>query len=1355
MSHYIVQSLSKFLSFEHFQKTYKEDDSWIRYLDKSITEPSFDDLYQNKLLMVVGEPGFGKTRLLKEIVLQARSKNKKAFFVDAKKISTSIENTLLTCKVLEDGISEEVLQKKVLFKSEERIELVQETIVCLDALDELPFPRLYTFFEQIEAFLEQYPHVQLFVSCRTHHLQKVDYDLSAINFEYIELSEFSARQILVYLSKYLTSVQINEINEKTKLTGLFNLITTPRYLYYFTELVKDKEIDEIIGLSRADLFENFIYRKLDKERNKETPHAQYDIIKRVLEKIAFVMKLYQVSQINKDELLTLFDSLESNFSQIIFRDDLLNIFYDRSIIKDNLDFIEFENQQFLDYLAAKELCRFDQVEQVFFDIAVEPNIEEIYPAWFYVMPFVLEQQPKFLDLLLDFMEKKSAKSLGDDYFHTLTSVEAKNLSSDRKDRIFSLIFDYCNTHNRWLFRVRELVYFYEEALHYDKIVDSVDESKYSKDQLYIRRGNTVDLIEVLALHDKLSGQQLDFWKQTFFTWLNFDAVDKYLHRNIIHALGVVAKGDLDYIKSIEFIFENGIETQHEYAQTCFKVAPEDPFCIDIYFKADKQYNKNKKSRSGTIDHSGEYIIGVKTRQAITYVLQKFLETEGKRHLFSVLDDLRVERYEEPLKSFVENISNVLDHTIIQQLKQFVSILLEDVRTNDLGSSKYLLKSLIELLLKEDNSYFKELIDHLFTCKRSSWFHFSIEEEIVEYFGSHLSIENFKYLYAKYEVFDTQRQYIDHVMFLFYEDERTAQSIKDYIYEKHQTYIEEIYINRNQYQEKLKRDTINKQEGLCRQWKHKIEPEPEHYRRDLFRFFKNKKEQLQVCPDYKQDRKKTIDVAKKIIENYNPLTGKVEQKGSSATKHEYKECIEFLHDESVPISEQNIKDNIFRYLPFNINSDYESTLALAGIPSPVALQDVVDVYAGKRDDDLGTYHPQNFLEFYKRTSLKTAEPLLLEMLTHEKIDDYVKKQIIDALPQNVLTKEWIKNYIHEHGENDPLFEKLLIILFKKHHDQKAIDRAFKILMETANNTDTSELDSLFDSGLRAEDQPLALALSHIDYPIKRDQELLLLADVLHAQGKKINADFLNKHVSLHVSHLMTLYGYVPILEMEKFLQKNSDKINLKWFEYELLSIKEKYLKDMARPSNIAESIKTYNDLKAKEYLTVRSASHLWMIVQECIDHDIRNWIENEGAYKFVEELSKKEKNTNAEDFIQKTIKSQIELALLKRGLRKTEIRREEQLLDDKRVDFIISYGFTGSVLIELKLAHNDEAKAAKPGKAYVKKLKSYIAGTHADYGIFLIFNLRDAREKFEQQIQDVSKLYEEERDIVVHGINCKI
>ena len=63
-------------------------------------------------------------------------------------------------------------------------------------------------------------------------------------------------------------------------------------------------------------------RKLDKERDKGIPKSQYDVIKRVLEKISIVMKIYQVSQISKDELFTIFEDIDSNFSQIVFRDDL-------------------------------------------------------------------------------------------------------------------------------------------------------------------------------------------------------------------------------------------------------------------------------------------------------------------------------------------------------------------------------------------------------------------------------------------------------------------------------------------------------------------------------------------------------------------------------------------------------------------------------------------------------------------------------------------------------------------------------------------------------------------------------------------------------------------------------------------------------------------------------------------------------------------------------------------------------------------------------------------------------------------------------------------------------------------------
>jgi len=207
---------------------------------------------------------------------------------------------------------------------------------------------------------------------------------------------------------------------------------------------------------------------------------------------------------------------------------------------------------------------------------------------------------------------------------------------------------------------------------------------------------------------------------------------------------------------------------------------------------------------------------------------------------------------------------------------------------------------------------------------------------------------------------------------------------------------------------------------------------------------------------------------------------------------------------------------------------------------------------------------------------------------------------------------------------------------------------------------------------------------------------------------------------------------------------------------LQDLKQAYL-DKVNESNIVKAIKKYNQLENEDYLPVSSSFELRELIKDIIEEDIRRWIEDEGAYKHIQELAKKEKNTNAEDFIQKSIKSQIELALVKRGFRDTDysIIREEQLLDDRRLDFTIRYGFIGSVMIELKLGHNSEAKpTTKNGKEYIEKLKNYMNGSNSDYGLFVIFNVKkDESKEFSEQMIELSKLYENVDDISVLGLNC--
>ena len=1358
MNKYIIQNMTKYSDYLHFNKTFKND--YMASFDEKKIKPSFEELYNIKNLMIVAEPGYGKTRLLKQISLKGNENNKKVFFIDSKIIKSSIIEYIEKCKIIDSNLTEEQLQQKSSFCNQEEFTLDENTIICLDALDELVFSNLFSFFEKVKDFISKYPNVKVFISCRTHHLNKIEYDLSNIPFEYITLDKFYGKQIKDYLkSCSLGEKDRAKIEQKSKLTNLFEFLSIPRYLYYFSELIKDKNIDEITDLSRIEMFEHFIYRKINKERDKSTySESENHTLKRVLEELALVMKIYQVSQISKDEFFTIFKEL--NLSNIFTGQNLLEKLFDKSVLKDNIDYIEFENQEFLDFLASKELCRFDKLEQVFFDLAVEPHIKEVYTPWFYVLPFILEQHPFMINVILDFLENNFNKTLRKEYFNVITSIDTRFLDEHTKSRIFNLVFDYHTNHNQW-FYANKLVHFYNEKEHYQKILDSI---KCDIDKNNIKIRNAIEMIEELSSHGLLTNLQLDFWKSRFLEWLNLDKKKyKNLHSAIISSCSIIMRNDFDWIKSIYFIFENGIEVQHEYSRTCNKIAPNDKFSIDIYFKTDVQFKKNQRDRSGRLDNNVKYICKIDTFNGIEYMLEKLNSDNSMEHLNYIFDESSKSKFHDDLKQLTINIKKNITDKNIELIKQLIINLLISARVKYNSNAKYFFSLLFEILVELNQDYIYEFINCIYKLYDDSQLRYhDFEEIVISDLSKYFNKSNFDDIYELLKQFEKNNRTLEYIMcYQLFVDENIDNNIKkniQIIYKKELLEYEVIKVKR---EKKWERDAKNRQLGLCKQWKHKIEPEPEKFMTNLFSFYINKKDSLINCKNFEKNKDKTIAWAKIVIKDNNPLTGKVETNGNSSTVwgvHYYKDAINLLTKEQVEL-DQNLRDNVFRYLPFDINSDYETTLKLANNPSDKAIQDILDVYSGKRDDDLGIYHPDNFIEIYKQTKIKEAEPLLLKMLQNNKIDEYTRRQIIDILPKEVLSKEIIAKYIKDNGKKDVLYEAFLICLIKNYNDKKSINEAFRIIIKKGKTTKIPESEgSLFGTALELNRQnKLALTLIHLDYDIKKDKELLSIAMDLRDNGKYLNGYFFEEIVFRHIKYLNHKQSFQPILEMEKFIQENQSKPSIYAFKYKLNELKEIYLQELAKPKHIMEAVRYYKKSKENEYITVRSPFHLTEIIKESIEKDIRHWIEIEGAYKHIEELAKKVNNTNAEDFIQKTLKPQIELSLIKKGLRSTDIiiKREEQTLDDKRADFTISYGFVGSILLELKLEGNPEAGNGNVGKEYKKKLKKYIGATNSDYGIFLIFNIKKSKVNFDKQIEKLTQLYENEDNILVVGINCKI
>ena len=1362
MNNYIVQNMIKYLNLEHFSQIFNND--YTLYFDERKTEPNFKELYNSKYLMLVSEPGYGKTRLFKELVLRANENEVKVFFIDAKQIKSSIKENIEKCKVIESNISEEKLQKKIYFCNKEDYRLDDKTIVCIDALDELPFSNLYSFFEQVEEFISENPSVKVFLSCRTHHLNKIDYDLSNISFEYLTLDKFYGKQVFDYLkNKDINKETIEKIKEKTKLGNLFDFLSIPRFLYYFSELIQNKNIEEIINLSRSEIFEDFIYRKIDKERDKKYPESENHTIKRVLEELALVMKIFQVSQISKDDFFTIFKEL--NLGNIFTGKGLIEKLCDKSLLKDNIDYLEFENQEFLDYLASKELRRYEKVEQVFFDIALEPYLKEIYTPWFYVMPFVLEQNTNMINILLDFLEKNSKKILQEEYFKILISVDSKFLDEKTRLKIFDLVFDYNTEHNQWIYPyVDKLIYFYDEKEHYQKIVDSI-RGDVETNNIKIR--NSIDIIESLCKKELIKTEQIEFWKEKFLEWLRLD-VKKFrnLHQAIVSSCPAIMKNDFDWIKKIYFIFETGIDVQYEYARTCYKIAPNDNFSIDIYFNCEKQFKKNKIDNIGRIDGNVKYISKVDSLDGIRYILEKLTSSNWKEYLSYIFSTSYRSKFQNDLKQLISNIRNNLNNKIIELLKILLMKIVK-LKIRHEEYSKYLFQHIFKILIEKEINFLVLFIDELYKLyEKKELYYFDIEYIIETELSKYFDNKNFDEIYDKLITFKFEKRNIDDLFIhrLVF-DEKLNKKVKSKIKQIYKKELKVIEKNREKFKNKNERDLKNKQLGLFRQWEHKLEPEPKKFMTDLFEFYINNKKALEKYEKFEENRTRTIQQAKNVIKFNNPLDGKVEKSGNSSTVFGilfYKDAIELLYKENIEFTsdEQNLIDNIFRYLPFDINREYQSILKLAKKPSPKAIQDILDVYTGKRKDDLAIYQPENFLEIYKQTNIKEAETILLEMFKKSEIDEYIRKDIIKILPKNVLTKDIINEYIEQKGDSDILYEKLLINLIKKFDYKEAIKKALEIVIKKGKDTEIPEYQtSLFGSALELEhgySNELALELTQLDYDIEEDKILLEIALDLRDKDKHVNGYFFEEIVFRHIKYLNHKNTFEPLIEIEKFLQEKSPHKNLYSFEYRFKELKQIYLDNLSKPKHIMEAIKAYKKSKENEYITVNSSLHLLEIVKESISNEIKNWIEVEGAYKHIGELSKKNTNTNAEDFIQKSIKSQIELALVKNGLRHTDIKikREEQTLDDKRADFTINYGFIGQVLLELKLSHNSESKPSrKDGKDYKEKLIKYIDATNSDYGLFIIFNTQENKVVFERQIKDLVKLYENEEKIFVLGINC--
>ena len=401
MDRYILPYIKQYIKIDDLLESTDKSNS-TRITDKS----SFLDTIRNTHhLCVVGEPGIGKSRLLKEFESALSSKD------------------VVKCNAV-DFISKSVG--------------INVKYCIVDALDEVESNQFSRVFREIKDFCENNKNTNVVFSCRKHYVASYARIFSSFtDLSYIELlrlDDESVRDILSSCSKQV----ISNIGKSNK---MLDLLSVPRYLEYFIEYQKENVDCEDIGQIFEVFVEKNILHAIEKYDNTQCDKNNLAILtQRVLEKIAFVMEIGRLDSITKDELYTILDGISGNMAQMVLS-NLSLLFFENRILKETNGVLMFPDTEIQEYLAAKELCRQDNIESVLYDIAVCHYIKHIYPNWLDVIPHVSYTRSlsyfNIFKLILSYESNLELDSLD----ALLRYLDPTILSVEQKAELFKIIWN--------------------------------------------------------------------------------------------------------------------------------------------------------------------------------------------------------------------------------------------------------------------------------------------------------------------------------------------------------------------------------------------------------------------------------------------------------------------------------------------------------------------------------------------------------------------------------------------------------------------------------------------------------------------------------------------------------------------------------------------------------------------------------------------------------------------------------------------------------------------------------------------------------------------------------------------------
>lgn len=535
------------------------------------------DLLSKERLLVLGEPGYGKSRLLKELLFDFEGEEKSCCFLGLKYCGTDLVSYIKQ-ESAKKRRKNKIPVSKIKFYATESFQLKNDPniVLILDALDEVSETYVIDLLEDIVDLVEEYSEITLIISCRTKHLQKLGQDdkLSDFTkFEFVKIASFDAARIIDYLvsnsiSKEIQALSKNELEKKLEDAHLVSssfrtywrkneTLKVPRYLEMFTSLIDSDGLEKTMKLGRSELFDRFIEKRLrlESDKGRRESHAykeKVSLVKQALERLALLMEIQRVNTISMDNFSIFIHKTEHT---LLHQLDL-SVIVNRTILKSTYEELEFDNTEFQEFLAAKAITRFENSKQVAFNLAIEKSIGGVYHTWTNVLNHLIELNSKllfpFIELAIHIRDKNLLHLVGypnDDYFK-------KN--EEERSQIFNNILSYCKYRTEWLDEsvAYALSSYFIPYIHHLQLLSDLQDLKIPEEHPH--KGNILVIMEYVLAREILNESEKEKWKSVLLKRLRlpFEEEHGYIITHVIDVLKEILS-----IQKLDEVLENHKESK--------------------------------------------------------------------------------------------------------------------------------------------------------------------------------------------------------------------------------------------------------------------------------------------------------------------------------------------------------------------------------------------------------------------------------------------------------------------------------------------------------------------------------------------------------------------------------------------------------------------------------------------------------------------------------------------------------------------------------------------------------------------------------------------------------------------------